>query len=345
VRGVAERGTVELLKNLCEAGGVPGYEDEVRRLVMEAVGSYTDTLEADALGNLYAGKGADRPGPHITFAAHTDEVGLMVERVTDEGYLKFTTLGGIDPRVLPAKRVRVGGQAIAGVIGVNPFHYSNTDEADTKVIPVCELHIDIGASSRSQAERFAEPGTPVWFDTAFERHGDVLKAKAFDDRAGCYMLAELARHEFDSPVSLVWTVQEELGLRGARLIASRLKPDVLVVLEGTAAGEAPADAVHSPSLGKGPVITILDRSVAADERLVELFVRTADESRIPWQFKRPLVGGTDAGAVVRTRPVRAAVLAIPARYIHSPVALADAKDIINTIELVKRAAERFKEVV
>jgi len=336
---------VELLKRLCDAPGVSGYEDAVREILIDAVGPYADSVHTDHLGNLFMIKGEKKSGPRVMFAAHTDEVGLMVRGIDEEGFIKFMTLGGIDPRVLPAKRVRVGKGGIPGVIGIKPLHLSDKEESK-KVMPISDFRIDIGAFSRDQAERFVDVGDPIWFGTLFEQQGDILKAKAFDDRAGCYMMTELIKHEFDIPLTFVWTVQEEVGLRGARIAAAKVRPDIMIVLEGTGACDVPTDAdvARRPFLGKGPVITILDRTVVCNQRLVELLTDTADREHIPWQFKRPLVGGTDAGAAVRVKALKAAVIAIPARYIHSPVALADLKDIINTIELVKAACGRFGEV-
>lgn len=317
----------------------------MRDILMDAVGPYADSVHTDHLGNLYMTKGQGKKGPHLMLAAHTDEVGLMVRGIDEEGSIRFIELGGIDPRVLPAKRVRIGKQGIPGVIGIKPIHLSDKEKRDT-VTPISDLRIDIGALSKSEAERFVDVGDPVWFDTSFERHDDILKAKAFDDRAGCFMMAELIKHEFEIPVTFVWTVQEEMGLRGARIAAARVRPDILIVLEGTGAGDVPTDkdVARRPYLGKGPVITILDRTAVCNQRLVDLLTDTADREHIPWQYKRPLVGGTDAGAAIRVKSLHAAVLAIPARYIHSPVALADLKDIINTIELVKVVCGRFGEV-
>ncbi|MCK4333264.1 M20/M25/M40 family metallo-hydrolase [candidate division WOR-3 bacterium] len=336
---------MELLKRLCDAPGVCGHEEAVREILINAVGPYADSVHTDHLGNLYMTKGQEKQGPHLMFAAHTDEVGLMVRGIDEEGSIRFIELGGIDPRVLPAKRVRIGKDAICGVIGIKPFHLSDKEERK-EVTPLSDLRVDIGASSKDQVERFVDVGDPIWFDTSFEQWGDILKAKAFDDRAGCYMMTELIRHEFRFPVTFVWTVQEEVGLRGARIAVARVRPDIILVLEGTGAGDVPTDkdVARMPFLGKGPVVTILDRTVVCNQRLVEFLTDAADREHIPWQFKRPLVGGTDAGAAVRVKPLHAAVLAIPARYIHSPVALADLKDIINTIELVKAACGRFGEV-
>ncbi len=336
---------MELLKQLCDAPGVSGHEDAVREILIKAVGSYAESVHVDSLGNLFMTKGKGKKGPHLMFTAHTDEVGLMVERIDEQGFIKFMTLGGIDPRVLPAKRVRIGKEGIPGVIGIKPLHLSDKEESK-KVSPISDLRIDIGASSKDQVERFVDVGDPIWFDTLFEQQGDILKAKAFDDRAGCYMLTELIKHEFRFPVTFVWSVQEEMGLRGARVATTRVRPDIMIVLEGTGACDVPTDAdvARRPFLGKGPVVTILDKTVVSNQRLVELLCRSADHEGIPWQFKRPLVGGTDAGAAVRVKALGAAVVAIPARYIHTPVALAHLKDIINTIELVKAAAERLREV-
>jgi len=340
-----ERLNVELLKRLCDAPGVSGCEEAVGEIIAREAGSYANSVHTDSIGNLYMSKGHDKPGPHVMFAAHTDEVGLMVDRIDDEGFIKFIAVGGVDSRVLPAKRVRLGKEGIPGVIGVKPIHLGNAKD-DNKIIPISDLRIDIGAASKAEAEKFVEPGTAICFDTVLERQGEILKAKAFDDRAGCYMMAELIKHDFDIPVTFAWTVQEEVGLRGGRIATARVNPDVIIVLEGTAAGDVPPkkDVARRPYLGKGPVITILDWSVVAHQKLVELLTHTGDREGIPWQYKRPLIGGTDAGAAIRVKALAAAVIAIPARYIHSPVALAHAQDIINAIELVKVAVGRLREV-
>ncbi|MBD3286220.1 M42 family peptidase [candidate division WOR-3 bacterium] len=335
---------MELLKRLCDAPGVSGYEDEVREIIQKEVGIFADSVYVDHLGNLFMTKGAEKKGPHLMFAAHTDEVGLMVKRVDEGGFIRFMAVGGIDPRALMAKRVRIGKDKTPGVICAKPVHL---DKEEKKLIPIKDMRIDIGASSRSQAERYCEPGAPIVFDTMFESRGDILQAKAFDDRAGCYMMAELIKEDFNLPVTFVWTVQEEVGLRGGRLAAARVRPDLMMVLEGTGAGDIPpaADVARNPFMGKGPVITILDWSVSANQDITELLTETADKGGIPWQYKRPLIGGTDAGAAVRVKALAPVVLAVPCRYIHSPVALAYRKDIINTIRLVKSVKDQLREVL
>ncbi|NLI98984.1 M42 family metallopeptidase [bacterium] len=333
----------EFLKELTDTNGLPGLEDEVRTLIHDKVSSYADEVETDWLGNLYMTKGKGNRGPHLAFAAHMDEVGLMVDRVDEDGYIKLTPLGGIDPRVLLAKRVTVGKERIPGVIGsVPPFLVDAMDSK--KVIGIKDLRLDIGASSKAQAQSLVSPGDPVAFDTNFEARDGIIKGKAFDDRLGCYILAELIREDYDVPVTFIWTVQEEVGLRGARIASARVKPDILIVVEGTGAGDVPVDKDTSrlPRIGKGPVITILDGSVVASRRLMDFITNTADACGLPWQYKRPLVGGTDAGAAVRVKSLDAAVVAVPSRYIHSPVAISSTDDIINAIKLVKKVTHDLK---
>lgn len=335
---------MELLRRLCDAPGVSGYEDAVRDILIREAEGRLET-KTDHLGNLYASKGEGKTGPKVMLAAHMDEVGLMVERVDDEGFLKINAVGGVDPRVLPGKTVRVGQDALPGVIGSKPMHLEGHEQLK-KTLPLSGLRIDIGARTKKEAEGFVEPGCPVWFDTRLEELDGILKAKAFDDRAGCYLLARLARHEYDFPCTFAWTVQEEVGLRGGYIAASKAKPDIFLAVEGTGACDVPTekDMARNPFLGKGPVITILDSRVACSEKLVELIVDTAEREGIPWQFKRPLIGGTDAGAAVRARALLAAVVAVPCRYIHSPVALAHRQDIINTYDLLATFLGRLKEV-
>jgi len=335
---------MELLKRLCDASGVSGYEDEVREIILDKVGGYADKVHVDHLGNLFMEKGQGRKGPHLMFAAHTDEVGLMVSRIDEKGFIKFTVVGGVDPRGLLAKKVRVGSKQVPGVIGVKPVHLT---DGSNEVVPITEMRIDVGSVSRSQTERFCEPGDAITFDTKLEQHGDILQGKAFDDRAGCYMMAELIKEEFNLPVTFAWTVQEEVGLRGGRLAAARVRPDLMIVLEGTGAGDVPpaADVARSPIMGNGPVVTLLDWSVSTNERFTQLLTRTADTEKIPWQYKRPLIGGTDAGAAIRVKALAPVVLAVPCRYIHSPVAMAHRNDIINTINLVKAVKDQLCEVM
>lgn len=332
------------LKKLCDLPGLPGFETSVCEFIRKTIERYAESVRMDSLGNLYATKGMGKPGPHVMFAAHMDEVGLMVDRIDSEGFISFIPLGGIDPRILPAKRVRVGKENIPGVIGVRPPHLEEKENL-SKVISMSALNIDIGATSKEETEKYVEPGDQIMFDTSFESLGELVKGKAFDDRLGCYALTELIKDDFDFPCTFVWTVQEEAGLRGARLASRAVQPDFLFVIEGTGAGDVPVDkdVSRAPELGKGPVITLLDASAVFGKKFVDFVTSIADRYEIPWQYKRPLVGGTDAGAAVREKALHAVVIAMPCRYIHSPVAISSVKDIINTIKLVKSVTKNLNE--
>ncbi len=335
----------QLLQALSQARGVAGQEAEVRRILRDAVAPHVDSLEVDALGNLIARKRPARgsKGPRVMLAAHMDEVGGMVIKVNDDGTVKFRNVGGVDPRILPGKRVRIGGDALPGVVLTPPPHLGRSQD----VTPIKDLVIDTGGAKNIQL------GDMITFEGPYEHVGRLLKGKAFDDRVGCYVLARLLEGEYPCEVVGVFTVQEEIGLRGARVAAFSVAPDLAFVLEGTVADDLPKDTDTSPTteLGKGPAISVMDRSAHADPRLVEFLVRTAEEQGIPWQFKQPGVGGTDAGAIHLAREgVPAVAVAVPCRYIHAPAAMLHPQDVEHTLALMQAAlsrldAERAQEVM
>ena len=339
-----------LLKRLSEAHGVSGHEDDVRSILLEEIRDRVDACRVDAMGNLIATKrGAGKSGPRVLVAAHMDEVGLMITQVEDGGLLRFAKVGGIDDRVLPARAVLIGDKRVPGVIGVKPVHL--TDKSDREqVMGWKQLAIDIGASSKGEAEKLVQKGDRAVFATEYrELAGNgsawrTVQGKAFDDRAGCAILAELLKERFPFDLSAAFTVQEEVGLRGARVAAYAESPEAAIVMECTAANEVPTKRDVSPStrLGAGPAITIRDNSFIADPRLVDLFRRTAEDMRIPHQFKQPNIGGTDAGSIQRTRAgVPSITVAVPARYIHSPAAIMDLTDFEATISLAREALRRL----
>src|SRR5204863_54459 len=195
-------------------------------------------------------------GPHVMLCAHMDEVGLMVFGIEKEGRLRFRRVGGIDPRILPGQVFRVGPDGIRGVVGALPPHLTPRNERD-RVTAADDLYLDIGARSREEAEERVPIGTYAVFDTTYEAWGTTRKGKDFDDRAGCAVLASLIQRRPPVPVTSVWSVQEEVGLRGAAAAARRVQPDLAIVLEGTASGEAPGASPdeQSPCMGKGPALT------------------------------------------------------------------------------------------
>ncbi len=343
-----------LLKELSEAFGVSGHEEEVRGIILREIRDRVDSCTVDGVGNLIAEKrGTGGSALKVLLAAHMDEVGLMVSQVEDAGHLRFYKVGGIDDRVLPGKAVRVGDRKIPGVIGIKPPHLLEKNERDT-VPGFKQLAIDIGAGSRAEAERLVQRGDyAVFASELIELQSDepswmAVQGKAFDDRAGCAVLIGLLKERLPFDLVAAFTVQEEVGLRGARAAAYTAHADCAFVLECTGANEIPTDKDVSPStrIGQGPAITVMDSSFIADKRLVSLLMRTADEKKIPFQVKQPNIGGTDAGAIHVSRGgVPSVTVAMPCRYIHSPSAIMCLQDLERTTALMAEALKRLPGVI
>ncbi|MBM3210873.1 M42 family metallopeptidase [Candidatus Poribacteria bacterium] len=329
-----------LLEKLCNASGVSGFENEIRQVIKEEVTQYVDEIWTDTMGNLFAMKKGI--GPKVMVAAHIDEVGLFVDFIESSGFVRFQKIGGIDDRVLPARKVLIGEKKKPGVIGIKPIHLKG---GNNQVVGSDDLYIDVGASSKDEAGKSAKIGDPVVFSTKLVQSGDILRGKAFDDRAGCGVLIEILKKSYPFTLCGVFTVQEELGLRGAGIAAYALEPDFGFALEGTTAGDTPTKKDISPStnMGEGPAITIMDRSVISDKNLVNLLVNTATKEGIPYQFKRTITGGTDSGAIHRTRSgVPSVTVAVPVRYIHSPVGIININDFNNTVELMYKSLKALE---
>jgi putative aminopeptidase FrvX len=334
-----------ILRELSEAVGVSGDEGDVRAILLDAVRGHVDEVKVDALGNVLAfQRGTGRQRLRVMLAAHMDEVGLMVAGHDNDGFLRVRAVGGIDPRLLPGALLQVGSERIPGVIGVKPIHLLKEEEGQ-RAPKVDDLVVDIGAQGKDEAKRLAPLGTYAAFATRFRELGPTVTGKAFDDRVGCAVLVELlrgARFRFD--VHAAFTVQEEVGLRGARVAAYAIEPDCAFALEGTIADDIPKDKDVSPTteLGQGPAITVMDRSYIADRRLVRLLTTTAEALGIPYQIKQPGIGGTDAGAIQPAREgVPSVTVAVPCRYIHGPVALMSLDDFDNTARLMRESLSRL----
>ncbi len=334
-----------LLEKLSNAFGPSGCEGEVRRLLARALRDKVDDLQTDALGNLIAFKKGTGPEPRmkVMVDAHTDEVGLMITRVEKNGLLGFRAVGGVDARLLMAKGVVVGEKRLPGVITAPPIHLTKSEQRE-QVLKIEQLTIDIGASSDSEANGLVKIGEYAAFDTRFEVLDEgglrTVKGKAFDDRIGCAVAAALADSEYEVDLYLSFSAQEEVGLRGARVAAYRIEPDLGFALEGTICDDMPKKEDVSPTteLGKGPAISIMDRSFVADRRLVQLLVDLAKANGIPYQFKQPGTGGTDAGAIHLSKAgVPSVAVSVPSRYIHSPVSMASLNDFDHTVALMKAA--------
>lgn len=325
------------LKELSEARGVSSREQEVRDLIREYVKPNVDEVFTDSLGNLYAVKGKDKQGPKVMLAAHMDEVGLMITNIEKNGLLRFAPVGGIDPRVLVSKPVAIGEDKVIGIIGAKAIHLQKPEER-TQVLGFDDLYLDIGASDDEEAKRLVKIGDVATFTTQFQELGDLFLGKAFDDRAGCAALVELTKGEFDCPVYFVFTVQEEVGLRGAAPASYKVAPDVALVLEGTTASDVGEtdEANYSTAVLGGPAVTVMDRSVISHPQVVARLFEIADKNAILLQVKRTITGGTDAGKIALSRGgVPTAVVAVPCRYIHSPVTVMSVKDWEQIVRLVE----------
>jgi endoglucanase len=355
------------LEQLSNAFGVSSVEGDVRKIIIEAAKPYADEWRVDTMGNLFVtrkSRGDGLPSPmngesssplRVMVTAHMDEVGFMISDIKGDGRLKFKPIGGFDRRVLLGKAVVVGKDRIPGVIGLKPVHLLKRGEYD-KVAEIDSMYIDIGASN-SDAGGKVSVGDFATFATRFDylggqsrrRNGQgLVKGKAFDNRAGCAVLLELLKGDYPVDLVAVFTVQEEVGLRGARVAAYAANPNLAFILECTVADDLPSldeDAPEGfPRLGDGPAITVMDRSFIADRRLVDLLVNTAEAEHIPYQFKRPGIGGTDAGAVHLARGgVPSVAVSVPARYIHSPAAILDLADFWNMVKLMQATLQRLPE--
>ena len=333
-----------LLEKLINATGISSREKEIRDLIREEIKDNVDEIYTDKMGNLIACKGKEKDGQKVMLAAHMDEVGLMITEITSDGLLKFQSVGGIDKRVLVSKPVLVGEDKMAGVIGAKAIHLQKKSERD-KPIDFDNLYIDIGVNSKKEAEKYVELGDVAVFSSEYEELGNGrVIGKAFDDRVGCSIIAELTEYDFDMPVYYVFTVQEEVGLRGAGVAAFDIAPDIALVLEGTTAADVPENKEHrySTSVGKGPALTLMDRTVIADKNILTGLITVAEDNGIDYQFRRTDAGGNDAGAISLSREgVPSAVISLPCRYIHSPLSLIDLDDYKKMSKLVKLYLERL----
>jgi endoglucanase len=325
----------ELLKTLCALDGVSGWEDEVRGFILNRVRPLADELREDGVGNIFVfKKGRERRGDTLCLMAHMDEVGLFVNAITDDGFLRVIC-SGIDPRVLPGRPVRVGLNKTPGLIGIKPVHLAERDEL-TRAVKVSALYVDIGAADKAEAEKLCKLGDPISFVCPpLEMGGGFLRAKAIDDRVGCAVLIKLLEEEQARDCWYVFTAQEEVGLRGAHAAAFALKPDRALIIEGTTAADRPDVKPHKRVCvpGGGVVIPYMDGGAVYDRGMFTRLRGLCEKHGIPWQTKEYVSGGTDARAVQQTAEgVRVAGIAAAVRYLHSPaslVKLSDAEDMLN----------------
>lgn len=330
---------LDTVKTLCYLSGVSGCEDEVRDYILERALPYATEVSTDSMGNLLIFKaGARSGGRTVMLSAHMDEVGAIITGISDDGYLRFDFAGGIDRRVVIGKKVFVGENRVPGVIGIKAYHLVHGDE-EKSVPKVSSMYIDIGASTSDEAKALVSLGDCAVFDDSVVEFGDgYLKAKAIDDRVGCAVMLKLLESDLPCDCWFAFTVQEEVGTRGAQTAAYRLAPDIALVLEGTTAADLPEveDKKRICAPGNGPVIPFMDKGTIYDRRLCAKLTRLADENGIKWQTKQLIAGGTDASAIQRSRAgVATAAISCAIRNIHSPACIAKTSDFDAMLELAK----------
>lgn len=327
-----------MLAELADLRGVSGNEGDVRRFIIEKIKDTGCGITVDTMGNLLVRKGSGGAKHSIMLSAHMDEVGLMVFSVQKNGLLRFKPVGGIDQRILAAKRVRVGSSGLEGVIGAKPIHLQKKAEQN-KPFEEDDYYIDCGFKSSEEAEKHINAGDYVSFDARCVSLGDgFFRGKAFDDRAGCLIILRLLLEDNGLQFNAAFTVQEEVGTRGALTAAYTLNPDIALAVEATAAADTPEtekDAVTT-SLGDGPAISFMDRTIMVKKELREELIQTAEKAGLPYQFRRFTGAGTEAGVISLSREgVQTAVISVPCRYIHSPYTIMQESDLEAALSLIR----------
>jgi endoglucanase len=335
---------IALLEKLCNATAVSGDEFEVRQIVLEEIKGLVDEVKVDALGNVLVTKlGRAENRVRVMLAAHMDEIGFMIVKKHDDNLFQFECVGGIDVRQIPGKSVLVGRDHLPGVIGAKPIHMTTAKERKEK-IDLTTMRIDLGPDIGDKVKA----GDRATFATRFEMIGPSIRAKALDNRFGVATLIELLKH---APANIdllgAFTVQEEVGLRGARVAAYAFNPDMAIALDSTPAYDLPhwddedENVQYNTRLDAGPAIYVMDRATIADRRLVNLLEDAAAEFDIPYQRRQPGGGGTDAGVIHKTRTgIPSTSVSVPARYAHSAASIARLEDWQNTLALLQAALSR-----
>ncbi|MDF2158599.1 M42 family metallopeptidase [Algoriphagus sp. CAU 1675] len=339
---------VALLKELTEIAGAPGFEKRVRDLVIELVKPLVDEVKTDNLGNVIAlKKGIRNPdGKKVMVAAHMDEIGFMVTHIDDQGFLRFHTLGGFDPKTLTAQRVVVHGKKdLVGVMGSKPIHVM-TQEERNKLPKTTDFFIDLGMP-KEEVEKLVSVGDPITRDRELIEMGDCVNCKSIDNRVAVFILIE-ALKQLENPaydVYATFTVQEEVGIRGANVAAHGINPDFGIALDTTIAFDVPGAQPHEKvtELGKGTAIKIMDAMTICDYRMVEFMKKTADKEAITWQPEILTAGGTDTAGVQRMgkQGAIAGAISIPTRHLHQVIEMAHKKDIADSIALLKACLEQI----
>jgi endoglucanase len=340
---------LQLLKRICETPGIPGFEQRIRQLVIKELQGLVDEISVDNMGNVIAIKrGKERKRAMI--AAHLDEIGFLVNHIDEEGFLFFHPLGGFDPKTLTSQRVTVHGQRdVIGVMGSKPIHLMKPEER-SKVVPISDYYIDLGMR-KEEVMKIVSIGDPVTRERELIEMGDCVNSKSLDNRVSVFILIETLRalQHLEVPYDIygVFTVQEEVGLRGAISAAHSINPDFGFGLDVTIAFDTPGAQAQEAvtKLGKGAAIKILDGSVISDYRMVRYLKGIADQHHIPWQPEILPAGGTDTAGVQRygKHGAIAGAISIPLRHIHQTIEMANKNDILHCTDLLLVALQHLHE--
>ena len=325
-----------MLKLLTEAFGPSGYEDDVRDILKAHMTKFCDDIIVDNIGNLICHKiGKKFNGKSIVLCVHMDEVGMIVSHITKDGYLKIKPIGGMDAAVWVSKRVIIGPDRISGVVGVNPIHLNKDNDTEIKF---ADLYVDIGATSKTDAEKYVNIGDYGCLDSKYVEFGDgIIKAKALDDRIGCYIMTKIAEKSLDADIYYVFTVQEEIGCRGSKTAIKNLDVDFAIVIESTTCADYPnVDKYEfTTKLGNGPALSMRDGGTYADIGLTQEIADIGSKNGIPFQYKQNTTGGNDSSSLQLTgNGIRVTALSVPCRYMHSGANVESLEDITNLEKLL-----------
>jgi len=330
---------IELLREICETPGAPGHEKKIRDLVLTQVRSLGDRVELDAMGNISVFK-KGREDKKVMVGAHLDEIGFMVTHIDDQGFIRFSTLGGFDPKTLTAQRVIVHGKEdVLGVMGSKPIHLMSPEERE-KPVKISDFFIDTGMKAE-QVKELIQVGDTVTRERTLAVMGDCVNCKSLDNRISVYILIETLRRLKEIPYDLyaVFTVQEEVGIRGAQVAALAIQPDFGFGLDTTIAYDVPGSKEHEQvtRLGKGAGIKIMDSSVICDPRMVRYMREQAEKNQIPWQSEILQGGGTDTAGIQRMSAGGAisGAVSIPTRHIHQVIEMVNIQDAAACIDLLE----------
>ncbi|MCT4583030.1 MAG: M42 family metallopeptidase [Flavobacteriales bacterium] len=339
---------VKLLAEICEVAGAPGFEQRVREIVLREVTPLVDSVSIDNMGNVVAVKKGKDSSKKVMIGAHMDEIGFIVTHIDDNGFVRFHTLGGFDPKTLTAQRVIIHGKKdLIGVMGSKPIHVMTPEERN-KVPKTTDYFIDMGMP-KEEVEKYIAVGDPITRDRELIEMGDCVNCKSIDNRVSVFILIEMFRQLESAAYDVygVFTVQEEVGIRGASVAAQQIQPDFGFGLDTTIAFDVPGAAGHEKvtELGKGTAIKIMDSRTICDYRMVNYMKETADKNNIEWQPEILTAGGTDTMGIQQMTAGGsiAGAVSIPTRHIHQVIEMAHKKDIRNSIDLLQKCVENLDQ--